>query len=272
MGSEADALLAAAKRKEAPKPWYNFFTNEKEEPEKASDLYTKAGNAYKYDQKWETARQCYLSAYQCDPTSISALISAARCAQRVDLASSIPILTEVINQYRGKGSFYQSAKFQQELAHILNSLGRYTEALTNYEIAKELYLGEDQFVQARYCLTQMGEIAIHIEDYRRAAIYYEEIAKICHERHSHMFTYTYLFNAGICQLYYLRDDPVALQRKLDEYYIIDEFRTKLEGQLLDGLFYCFKTGSSFFPMANSKQLSNWQLNLLRKLESEIDFT
>lgn len=271
MEGNPELLVAAAKRKEAAKPWYNIFSNHKEEMDKAAELYMKAANLYKYEQKWESARQCYLSSYECDPSSITALTNAARCAQRVDAASSIPILAEVINYYRSKGSFYQTAKFQQEMAYILNSLGKHDESLINYGIAKDLYLGEDQYVQARHCLTQMAEIALHLEDYKLAGDYYEEIAKICHQRNSHLFTYTYLLYAGICQLYCMRDDLVSLEKKLDKYYEIDEFRTKLEGQILDELFYRLKNGESLLSIDN-KRLTHWQIELLRKLETEIDFT
>lgn len=274
---DPELLVNAAKRKVQKTPWYSSFFGPSQEERlvQASDLYAQAAHRYKYAQEWDKAGQCYLDAYRYSVNSISLLVDAVKCLRKINTTAVLPMLEEIVLNYRNQGNFSQAAKYQKQIAEIKYSQHMYKEALQDYKLARDIYLGEDSFIQAKACLIQMADMSARdTHEYEKAAKYYEQVVQLCVQRNMFLFTQDYLLKAGICRLQCMKNDLVGLRKKLEEYAAVDNFGTKPEGKFLGKLLWAMESGDTFTMISSDyKRLDAWVVDLLERLQQEeLDFT
>ena len=114
----------------------------------AAECYKIAANAYKLADNFLASADCYLKASECcgvvdenpnSTDSVNMLIEAANCYKREDIAKSIQTFAKVIQIYSDSARLSQAARYQKEVAEMLEGDNNLDLALVAYEKAVDLY-------------------------------------------------------------------------------------------------------------------------------------
>eukprot|EP01038_Epipyxis_sp_PR26KG_P010048 gene10048-13508_t len=193
----------------------------------ASDNFTKAGNAYKLANQWQSAGDMFLKAsdayVQADSANdaTNALVEAANCYKKINPNDAVNTLKRAIDMFNDAGRFSMSARYYKELAEIYEADHNLEGAMWAYEKAAEFLNNDNKKSNANQCLLKVATICTDLNgDYRRAADIYESIGK--ESMTSRLGVYSakgYFFQCLLCHL--ALGDTVAVNMKMEEYKNID---------------------------------------------------
>ena len=175
----------------------------------AAECYKTAANAYKLADHFRESAECYLKASECcgiadeNPNSTDAvnmLIEAANCFKRDDISKSIQTFAKVIQIYSDSARLSQAARYQKEVAEMLEADNNLDLALIAYEKAVDLYEKDNKKSNAKDCkikvatilsttacslsaerLTNAASASKSINYFQKATVLYESVAKECLE-------------------------------------------------------------------------------------------
>lgn len=230
--------------------------------EDAYEYYKSAANAYKLSDCFTSSGECYMKAAECtalaDPSNatgtdyINMLIEAAGVYKRVDIAKSIETYAKAIQIYCDSGRLSQAARYQKEVAEMLEADHNVEGALAAWERAADLYAKDNKKSNAKECnlkvatmvstagaskasSTDLATKTAATVDFQRAAALFEDIARASME--SKLGAYSakgYLFQSLLCTL--ALGDSVAIEQKLTQFKNLDyTFPTSRECQFVEKL-------------------------------------
>lgn len=277
---EARNLIEQAEAAAKPKKWLLFSSA----PDylEASELYNKAGNAFKSCKEWQSAGDAFRRSAELEiksgdtEDSSRKLLSAASCYKKCDPKLAVEVTQEAINMLIKSGRFHQAANQEKEIAEIYETLLEDPQnAIVYYTRAAERFEGEDSHSTAQGCLVKAAALSALVEDFDKAARIYEEVAVDSANDHLRKYSVRdYLLRAGICRLN--TDDMIGAKRQIENYLAIDaSFGGTREFKLLNDLLEAvenqdveaFTENVHSFDKVNS--LDDWKTKLLLRLKNTI---
>lgn len=234
---EAEGLLAKAGEAAAPRKWLLFSTS----PDymQASDLYCRAGNAFKSCKEWRRAGDAFRKAAEMDvkdgetDESARKLLSSASCYKKCDPAQAVATTQAALDVLLRAGRFHLAAAHEKEIAEMYETqLDDARNAMLYYERAAERYAGEDSASMAQSCQMKAASIAATFGEYEKAAVIFEEAASASVADQLRKYSVRdFLLKGGLCRL--CSEDRVAARRSIEAYPLIDSsFSTTREFTLL----------------------------------------
>ena len=194
--------------------------------EEAADLYVKAGNAYKLENKWQAAGEAFVKAAKCHQDSessleaINDLVNAGNSFKKIDTTKAVSVFKKVIEKYNETGRFGQSAKYHQEIAEMYETDGKSEDAASHYNDAAQLYINENKALSAQPCFLKIASIHAKDGHFIQAADIFERIARDCLQSRLGAFSAKgYFFQSLIC--YLAAGDNVATRSKIDAFKSVD---------------------------------------------------
>lgn len=146
VGAKGDFFLAEADKALKRTTLFGFGKSQKYED--AAAAFTKAGNAFKLANLWESAGEAFLKAADCleheNETSdaTNKLVEAANSYKKINPVKAIKTFNRVIELYNDAGKFSQSARYYQEVAEIYEADENFKGAMEAYQQAANLMIGE----------------------------------------------------------------------------------------------------------------------------------
>ena len=247
--------------------------------EDAAEAFTKAGNAFKLANLWESAGDAFIKAAECENEVIyssNKLVEAANSYKKINPVKAIKTFYRVIENYNEAGKFSQSARYYQEVGEIYEVDGNTEGAQEAYQQAANLLLGENKTQIATKCLLKVATLASGHDDFAKAADIFESIGRASMETRSSAYSAKgYLLQCCLCHL--ALGDAVALRGKLDEFKSVDySFPSSRECEFLEKLLTAFdgcntedfsQTCADFDRVS---PLDPWKTTVLLKAKRHID--
>jgi len=285
MASRGPSLCKQAEEALVKKSFLGVFgIGNDEKYEKAADLFTKSGNAYKTNNQLEEAGMMYERAAECYRTANNKL-DALKCT--VDSASAFknatpPIVekaidgfTAAIDQYSMDGKFGQAAKYYKEIAELCENANDMDAALTSYENAAQMYTNDNKPSESTKCLIKVATMASEKGNFQRACEIFDKAGK--DSMQSRLGQYSakgYFFQSLLCHL--ASGDSVSVGIKIEEYEQVDyTFPTSRECQLVKKLLEATDNmdadafGEACFEFNRISPLDPWKTSMLAKSKGYI---
>eukprot|EP01132_Coremiostelium_polycephalum_P002761 gene2761-3435_t len=187
----------------------------------ASD-FTKAANLFKMSKKWDQAGDAFQKAAECFLKAASkhdaaqSYVSASNCYKKGNISNAILTLKAAIEYYTDEGRFSTSAKLQKEMAEMYESEGDFDQAIASYQVAADLFSGENSNVSSHQCLLKIALFSAQLERYDKAIEIYEQVAAASLDNNLTQWgCKEYFFRAILC--YLASDDLVSAERALMRY-------------------------------------------------------
>ncbi|CAN1185334.1 Alpha-soluble NSF attachment protein 2 [Linum perenne] len=118
------------------------------------------------------------------------------------------------------GRISMAARYNKEIAELYETEGNIEKSIQFYEKAADFFEGEEVTTSANQCKQKVAQFAAQLEQYPKAIVIYEEIAR--HSLSNNLLKYGvkgHLLNAGICHL--CKGDVVAITNALEKYQDLD---------------------------------------------------
>jgi tetratricopeptide (TPR) repeat protein len=121
-----------------------FGFGKKARQEEAMELFTKAGNAYKFEKRWSDAGESYLLAAACalntdSPNDcVNCYVEAGNAYKMVSPVDAVNAYNKAIEQYNASGRYSQSARYYKEVAEICEKDNNLAGAISNYQQVSDL--------------------------------------------------------------------------------------------------------------------------------------
>jgi alpha-soluble NSF attachment protein len=233
-GYKADAAKAMARV-----TLFGFGKNQKYED--AADLYTKAANAYKLANLWQSAGEMYIKASECykflqsNSDHVNSMVEAANCFKKISPLDSVAVFKTIIELCNDNGKFSNSAKYHKEVAEIFESVNDFDQAIFHYQQSANLYKNDNKKQSANPCLLKIATMASSKGDYLGAAKIYEDMGNESTE--SRLGAYSAKNHFFACLLCHMASgDLVATRNKAEEFKQIDHtFSTCRESEFIEKL-------------------------------------
>ncbi|CAM9335349.1 unnamed protein product [Ectocarpus fasciculatus] len=153
--------------------------------EEAGELYTKAGNAFKFEKNWDQAAECFTEAAKCfikaegstNDACTSFVEAANACKQASNTTGAIEAYGKAIEIYNENGRFTQSARYYKEIGELYETERNRVKAMENFEQAAGIYGGDDKKSSANDCWKKVATLAADSGDFRRAAEIFLKLAQ-----------------------------------------------------------------------------------------------
>jgi len=229
--------------------------------EDAVEHFERAANLFKGQSMWPEAANAFRKAAECHAELRSPFetgnkfMQAGECYKKAsnfqDAVNVWMLAVEVFqensrwnqcgNMFKNIGELYESGELTAGLEE--DSLA---EAIVSYEKAAENYCNESPPRQqaANGCLEKIALLSAKREDFRRAAVVFEDLAKGC--LGNNLLKYNakaHMTKALVCVL--ATGDSVAFRDKLNEYVALDfSFEGTREHMFLVGVSSAFEAGSA----------------------------
>ncbi|KAJ4979245.1 hypothetical protein NE237_010025 [Protea cynaroides] len=207
--------------------------------EDASELYEKAASSYKLAKSWDKAGSAYIKVADCHLKSeskheaVSSYVDAAKCYYKTSPKEAIACLTMAVYLSKEIGRFNIAGRHCKEIGELCEKELDFEQAIVFYEQAVDMFESEESTAPANQCKKKIAQFAAQMEQYQKAIVIYEDIARQSMNNNKYSFK-GYTLNAGICQL--CRGDLVAINNALERYQELDPtFRGTREYKLLADL-------------------------------------
>lgn len=203
-----------------------FGMGKSQKYEDAADLFTKAGNAYKLANQWQSAGNAFLKASECLRNSDSAndalnsLVEAGNCFKKVSPEDAVRTFLDVIALYNDNGRFGMSAKYYKEIAEMCETDNNPNGAMENFQLAADMFMNDNKKQNANQCLLKVATLASNDKQLGRAADIFENIGREAMESKLGQYSAKgYFFQSLLCHL--ASGDTVSVRNKLDAYKSVD---------------------------------------------------
>lgn len=219
---EARRLLQEARAATKRKRVFLFFSSAPDFLE-ASDLYTRAANAFKTLKSWDAAGDAFSEGAQVDlragETSDAArkLLNAGSAYRNSDPKKAVKVLEDAVQLLLKNGRFDAAASCEKDAAAIYeDALGDTQNAIRLYEQSAERYKGENASAMAHGCLLKVANLASFTGDYAKAADILENTARSSVNDSLRKFSVRdNLLKAGLCRI--AGGDRVGARRSITTY-------------------------------------------------------
>ena len=214
--------------------------------EHAADLYIRAANAFKVAKNYEGSGQAFTEAaklYQekleyCHDAAIN-FSEAAQVYKKVNPNEAVKCYLQSIDIYTWMGRFFLAAQYYKSIAEVYEMcLVDLEKAVQCYEQAADWYKTEDSKSSANKCLGKVAHICAQLQQFRKAAIVFEDIGKDCLD--CTLLKYSakdYFFKALVC---WFCNDRQGVEEKAEEYKTIHPaFDGTRECRLIGNLLQAF---------------------------------
>lgn len=249
---EATAKLAGAKNPGFLRSLFSSSAAAAARAEEASELFAKAGGAYKLAKRYADAGSAYRSAAAAAEQSPDAAYGAprlyadaAKAYKAADgTAAAVESLEDAVRLYTEAPSpnFSQCARLVKDVAELHEAAGDAAAAEAAYARAADFYTGEDAKSSAAGCRAKVAGLAAARGAYADAAATFEAVA--AEALGSALLKYgarEHLLSAGLCVA--AGGDAVAARRALDRYEDLDAtLAGTREGRLLAGVVAATEAG------------------------------
>lgn len=194
--------------------------------EDAAELYEKSANSFKLAKSWDRAGSVFIKLANCHLKADSkheaatAYASAANCYKKTSNKDAISCLDQAVNIFLDIGRHNMAAKHCKEIGELYEPEHNIEKAIVYFERAAELFEHAEATTSANQCKQKVAEFSAQLEQYQKAIVIYEEIAR--QSINNNLLKYGvrgHLLNAGLCQL--CRGDIVAITNALERYQDLD---------------------------------------------------
>jgi len=255
------------------------FSGRTEQFEDAADMFTRAGNSFKIDKKWDKAGLAFTKAaesYISKNEVAQSYLSAALCYKKIqNTKSAVHYIKQAIEFYTEEGRFSIAAKHQKEIAELYEEGSDIENALAAYQTAADYYEAEGSTNTANSCLLKVALLSLQLERYDAAIEVYEKIA--ARSMNNSLLRWkvksSYLC-AGLC--YLATGDLVAAERAIEKYMDEDAtFASQRECRFLQDITTASKEyDTEAFTKAVTEydsisKFESWQTSILLKIRNPI---
>ncbi|KAK9457899.1 soluble NSF attachment protein [Dipodascopsis uninucleata] len=250
--------------------------------EEAGDMYIEAANAFKLEKDMNTAGKIFEKAAQMQLKSeakdeaANTYVEAYKSFRKVDPEEAARVLIQAITLFTQRGQFRRAATYKQDLATLyeteLNDLDR---AMDAYDEAGEWLSNDQADSLANKAWLKVAEIAALQEDYTRAIVKFEQVARSSLGNNLTKWSLKeYFFKAGICHI--ANKDIIAAKRAVEEYVDLDPtfFQTR-EYNLLMDMIGAVEDGDQerftdkVFQFDQFSKLDKWKTTILLRIKNSI---
>lgn len=264
------------------KKWYQRIFETDSKYEDAFEMFIKAANTYKKDNKLTEAGQGFCEAAECQISlenkydAAKYFTSAAECYKKNNIPLAIICLQKASEISADDGRFINAAKKQQELGEIYETNSDIEEAIAAYQTASDWYEGDNQTSDSNKCLLKIASLSAELTQYSKAIDIYESVALSCIGKVSLVFSCkNYYFNAGLCHL--CTGDIVGTERALQLYQQQDtSFSSTRECRFLIDILEAYKLNNSELFTDHVKNfdslcgLDKWKVSILLNIKKSIN--
>mmetsp|Transcript_16287 Transcript_16287/g.15611 ORF Transcript_16287/g.15611 Transcript_16287/m.15611 type:complete len:299 (-) Transcript_16287:212-1108(-) len=278
--SKGDSFLAEGEKALKRSTLFGFGKAQKYED--AAEAFTKAGNAFKLANLWESGGKAFLKAAEQQlimkevNEAGSRLIEAGNCFKKVNPKEAIKAFNQAIDIYNESGRFSLSSRYYKEIAEIYEADGNMDGAIESFQQAANLFIGDNKQQNANQCLLKIANLSSAADDFSKAGEIFESLGR--ESMGSRLGAYSAKGHFLQCCLCYLAlGDGVAMRAKLDDFKNLDySFPPSRECDLLEKLL----TASDNFNAEEFAQacadfdrispLDPWKTTVLLKAKRHID--
>jgi len=210
--------------------------------EEAAELYTKAGNLYKMDKRWERAAESFLEAAECYARSsdftfdtVQQYSNAIGCIKKYDPLQAISFYKKSVDLLIPEGKFSSAARLTKEMAEILETSGSSVEAIAAWERAAELFETENSPSSLNQCLIKVADISVREGEYKKAIEIYEKVAESSLNGLAKYNVKNYLHKATLC--FFANNNSDGAMSAFRKYTEMDPlFASSREAKLIEEIF------------------------------------
>lgn len=204
-----------------------FGFGKQQKYEDAADFFTKAGNAFKLENQWQSAGDAFLQAADAwmqagenRTDAVNQIIEAGNCYKKINPVEAIKAFQRAIEFYNENGRFGSSARYYKEIAEIYEADHNAAGAAAAYEHAAQMFERDNKKSNANTCMLKVATFASEKGDLSRAGKIFEDIAKESLTSRLGAFSAKgYFLQALLC--YLALGDQVQVRNKLEEYKNLD---------------------------------------------------
>jgi len=249
--------------------------------EDAVEMYTKAGNSFKIEKKWDRAGEAFTKAAECHlklqskHEAAQSYLSAAMCYKKTNITTAVQCMKQGIEFYTEEGRFSIAAKHQKELAELYEDQSDLENAIAAYQTAADYHEGEGSTSAASSCLVKVALFSAQLERFDKAIELYEQIATQSIDNNLLKWSVKdYFLRAGLCHL--AKGDVVAAERAVERYLDMDAtFSSQRECKFLQELVTACKNydveafTSAVVEFDSISPLDSWKTSILLKIKNSI---
>uniref|UniRef100_A0A6B2LCY7 Alpha-soluble NSF attachment protein n=1 Tax=Arcella intermedia TaxID=1963864 RepID=A0A6B2LCY7_9EUKA len=202
---------------------FSWFGDSKQKFEAAGELYTKASNSYLLAKKpllagaaLTQAANCYLNTNITKYEAASCYVKAANCYKKENSSAAVESMNKAIALYTEDGRFNMAAKYEKELAELLEAENEFQSSLQHYQTASEYFEHEGSTSSANSCLLKVAHFSASLQNFRKAIEIFEQVATTSLSNNLLKWSVKeYFLKAGLCHL--AEGDVVGAKKALDRY-------------------------------------------------------
>lgn len=204
-----------------------LFFKEGPDYNRASELFTDAGNKYKCAKAWKEAGEAFMRAAEADlkanepEEAARHHVSAAQAYKKVEPVRAIEALKLCIEAFLKAGRFHLAATNEREIAEIYEGiLDDQKMAAAYYERAADRFTAEDAVATALGCQIKAATLGALVGDYALAIRILQAVCKQWAGDEMKRYSMKdYLLKLGLC--YLLAGDLVQARREVDKFAQLD---------------------------------------------------
>lgn len=221
--SKGEAYLSEAHKALNKTSIFSFLGGKGQKYEEAADLFKKAGNAFKAQNKWDEAGNAFLQeadawfqAGDNKTDAVNALVEAGNCFKRYQPVEAVNAFRRAIDHFNENGRFGMSARYYKEIAEIFEADHNTVAAAEAYEHAAQSFERDNKKSNANTCMLKVAGFVSEKGELLKAAKIYEDIGKESLGKSLSSFSAKgHFLNALLC--YLALGDQVQVRNKLEEY-------------------------------------------------------
>ena len=298
---EADQLIEQAQKRAQPSAMANLFSllgasTQSSRMEEAAELASKAGNLYKIAKKWSKSGLAYrsaasylLKAEELDEAAAKLVESGKSYRKAVSepasgdggegpadfVTLSVEVTMQAVELLKQRGRFHPAAGHLKTIAEMYETdASNEAKALEFYELAGDLYAGEDASGLANQCWLKVATLAGQLEQYQKAIEKFEHVAFGSLDNQLTKYSSkSYFLNAGLCHMCF---DIVSASKAISRYLEADmSFGQSREYTLLAGMLDAFDQGDQekFTAVVadydRMTKLDSWKTSILLRIKKQI---
>lgn len=222
-----------------------FGFGRKAKLEEAVDSFAKAGNAFKFEKRFQEAGDAYLEAAKCalqtdtPNDACNHYVEAGNSFKMVSPMDAVNAYKLAIDMYNANGRFATSARYYKEVAEIYEKENNFAEAIAIYRQAAEVYEADNKKSTATESWKKVATLASQSDDLRTGAEIFARLASDSMESKLGQFSAkAYYLQAALCHL--AAGDSVATANMLNTAKNRDfSFATSRECDFLQKLIAAF---------------------------------
>jgi len=151
--------------------------------EEIADLLNKAANLFKTVKDWTNAGNAYAEAatyylktpFNGHAEAAPCYVKAAMCFLKDDPLAAVDMFQHAVEIFKSDGSLMMVAKYQKEIAQILESREDFISAMKYFESAAEIFEKEGSPFLANTCYLKVGHLAAQHQSVDKAVFTFEKI-------------------------------------------------------------------------------------------------